>query len=220
MTTLGNRIQSARLAAGLTVDELASRIGKNRATIYRYEKDEIDMPLPLIVPLATALHVSPAYLMGWEETPNNKLQQPLAPSAAGTALVSFPVIGKIDAGYDGQAREEYTGAQEAIPVEDLHGRPASDFMVLRVNGSSMYPLLLDGDRILVERTTSVDSGSLAVVLYNGEDATVKRVRYVYGEDWLELIPQNPEYQTKRIEGPDLEECRVIGKVLKLIRTLE
>ena len=206
-------IRKLRKEHRLTQEELAVRVGyTDRSAIAKIEAGKVDLPQTKIALFAKALGVSPAALMGIDEKPQ--------PATSTASLVSFPVIGKIDAGYDGQAREEYTGALEAIPAEDLHGRPATDFMVLRVNGSSMYPLLLDGDRILVERTTSVDSGSLAVVLYNGEDATVKRVRYKYGEDWLELVPQNPEYQTKRIEGPDLEECRVIGKVLKLIRTLE
>lgn len=215
---IGDRIKNARLKRGMTLEEVAQSAGITRQTVQKYEAGIItNVPSDKIEAIAKALRVAPAYLMGWEDAPGGKLLQT---ATAATALVSFPVIGRVCAGYDGQAREEYTGLQEAIPVEDLHGRPASDFMVLRVNGSSMYPLLLDGDRILVERTESVDSGSLAVVLYNGEEATVKRVRYVYGEDWLELIPQNPEYQTKRIEGPDLEQCRVLGKVLKLIRTLE
>ena len=206
-------IRKLRKEHRLTQEELAVRVGyTDRSAIAKIEAGKVDLPQTKIALFAKALGVSPAALMGIDEKPQ--------PATAPAALVSFPVIGRVSAGYDGQALEEYTGAQESIPAEDLHGRPASDFMVLRVNGNSMYPLLLDGDRILVERTTSVDSGSLAVILYAGEEATVKRVRYVYGEDWLELIPQNPEYQTKRIEGPDLEECRVLGKVLKLIRTLE
>ena len=209
-------VKNRRLEIGKTLEEIGNEIGVSKATVQRWESGEIkDIRRSKLVDLAKALQVEPGYLMDWGKKP-----MPKVPATATTALVSFPVIGRVSAGYDGQALEEYTGAQEAIPAEDLRGRSPEDFMVLRVNGNSMYPLLLDGDRILVERTTSVDSGSLAVILYAGEEATVKRVRYVYGEDWLELIPQNPEYQTKRIEGPDLEECRVLGKVLKLIRTLE
>ena len=206
-------IRKLRKEHRLTQEELAVRVGyTDRSAIAKIEAGKVDLPQTKIALFAKALGVSPAALMGIDEKPQ--------PATAPAAMVSFPVIGRVSAGYDGQALEEYTGATEAIPAEDLRGRSPEDFMVLRVNGNSMYPLLLDGDRILVERTTSVDSGSLAVILYGGEEATVKRVRYVYGEDWLELIPQNPEYQTKRIEGPDLEECRVLGKVLKLIRTLE
>lgn len=206
-----DNLKKARLGLHLTQQEVADRLGVDKSTYCGYETGKRQPDVAKIKKLAAILRTSGDALL---ETATSQ------PATAGAALISFPVIAAVKAGYDGQAREEYTGSLESIPAEDLHGRSPEDFMVLRVNGNSMYPLLLDGDRILVERTTSVDSGSLAVVLYNGEEATVKRVRYKYGEDWLELIPQNPEYPPKRIEGPDLEECRVLGKVLKLIRSLE
>lgn len=56
-----------------------------------------------------------------------------------------------------------------------------------------------------------------MVIYNGEEATIKKVRYEPGENWVELIPANPEFMTRRIEGKELEQCRVIGKVIRLIR---
>lgn len=59
------------MALGLSADQLADMIGKNRATIYRYESDEIEnFPLPIIDPLADALQTSPAYLMGWTDDPS------------------------------------------------------------------------------------------------------------------------------------------------------
>lgn len=214
-----DRLIQALAEKDMTAADLSRLSGIGEGAISQYKSGAYKASQRNLEKIANALGVSIPWLMGYE-VPGQPVKITPMPATAPAAMVSFPVIGRVAAGYDGQALEEYTGAQESIPAEDLHGRPASDFMVLRVNGNSMYPLLLDGDRILVERTTSVDSGSLAVILYAGEEATVKRVRYVYGEDWLELIPQNPEYQTKRIEGPDLEECRVLGKVLKLIRTLE
>ena len=81
----------------------------------------------------------------------------------------------------------------------------------------MYPQLVDGDSILVRKCETVESGSIAVILYNGDEATVKKVIYKYGENWLDLVPTHPEYQTKRISGPDLEQCRVLGKVVSLVR---
>ena len=132
-------------------------------------------------------------------------------------LVVFEEIRVISAGYDGQAIEEHTGKKIDLPTSMLRGHKKEDFFVLRVKGNSMYPKLIDGDNILCQRCSSVDSGDTAVVLYDGNEATVKQVRYKQGEDWLELIPVNPEYETKRIEGLDLEQCRVLGKVVKLIR---
>lgn len=67
MSTIGSRIRHMRQEAGLSVDDLAALLGKNRATVYRYESDEIEnFPIAVIGPLAEALHTTPAYLMGWE----------------------------------------------------------------------------------------------------------------------------------------------------------
>lgn len=74
MSTVGSRIKAARTAQNISVDELATKLGKNRATIYRYESDEIEnFPFSIIEPLSKALNVSPAYLMGWEE--NNEINE-------------------------------------------------------------------------------------------------------------------------------------------------
>ena len=99
----------------------------------------------------------------------------------------------------------------------LRGRKKEDYFTLCVKGNSMYPKLIEGDTILCLRTDSVDSGELAVIIYDGDEATVKKVVYETGKDWLELVPINPEYPVKRIEGADLTQCRVLGKVVKLIR---
>lgn len=66
MSTFGSRIKDRRLELGMSVDELAEKIGKNRATVYRYEKDEIgDIPVAVITELAKILRVTPQYLAGW-----------------------------------------------------------------------------------------------------------------------------------------------------------
>ena len=66
--TIGDRIKKRRKELGLSVDEVAERLGKNRATIYRYESSEIEnLPSPVLEPLAIVLRTTPAYLMGWEE---------------------------------------------------------------------------------------------------------------------------------------------------------
>lgn len=67
MPTVGSRIRHAQQALGLSVDALAQLLGKNRATVYRYESDEIaNFPIEIVGKLAIALHTTPAHLMGWE----------------------------------------------------------------------------------------------------------------------------------------------------------
>ena len=67
--SIGQRIRTIRKQQGLSIDELAYRLGKNRTTIYRYENGDIEnLPLGILDSLANALNTSPAYLMGWENS--------------------------------------------------------------------------------------------------------------------------------------------------------
>lgn len=62
--TIGARIKNRRKELGLTVEEVAKRLGKNRATVYRYESDFIrDVPYNVLEPLAKVLEMSPAELL-------------------------------------------------------------------------------------------------------------------------------------------------------------
>ncbi len=66
--TIGQRIKNRRIELNLSVDEVAEKLNKNRATIYRYEKDDIkELPITVLEPLAKVLETTPADLMGWEK---------------------------------------------------------------------------------------------------------------------------------------------------------
>lgn len=69
---VGQRIKKRREELKMTVDELATLINKNRATVYRYEKGDIEsLPITVLKPLAKALKTTPEFLMGWEDDNNN-----------------------------------------------------------------------------------------------------------------------------------------------------
>lgn len=62
--TVGQRVRARRLELGMTVDELADKIGKNRATVYRYESGEIEsMPISVLESLARVLRTTPGDLL-------------------------------------------------------------------------------------------------------------------------------------------------------------
>lgn len=71
---VGERIKERRTELNMSVDELAKRLGKNRTTVYRYEKGDIEnLPIDILGPLAKALNTTPAYLMGWDSKPNSTI---------------------------------------------------------------------------------------------------------------------------------------------------
>ena len=51
----------------MSAEELAKRLGKDRSTVYRYEKGDIEnLPLDILEPIAKALETTPQFLMGWD----------------------------------------------------------------------------------------------------------------------------------------------------------
>lgn len=66
--TVGERIQLLRKKSGISQIDFATRINVSKQTLYKYENNLItNIPSDKIEAIASLCHVSPAYLMGWEE---------------------------------------------------------------------------------------------------------------------------------------------------------
>ena len=69
MNTIAQRIKERREALGISQADLAYKCGyTSRTSIAKIESGTVDLPQSKIVALADALYVSPAYLMGIEDT--------------------------------------------------------------------------------------------------------------------------------------------------------
>ena len=77
--TIGSRIKERRKALGYSAEDLAARLGKSPATIYRYENGDIEkLPGDLLAPLAAILQTSPAWLMGWSDEAPDPAPRPIS----------------------------------------------------------------------------------------------------------------------------------------------
>ena len=209
---VGERIKNRRKQLGLSAEQIAAELGVSPATVYRYESNEImNMRIDKLEPIAKALHTSPAYLMGWSEESSTASED--------TNLVTIHYAGSVAAHFNATPDDAYE--QRTIPAEWIGRRRPEDFFLATVSGDSMYPQFQDGDEILCLRCSDMGvSGRIGIMLLGGDEATVKRIEYKPGEDWIDLIPINPEFKPKHIEGVDLEQCRVVGRVIKVIRTVD
>ena len=67
--TIGEKIKELRKRKKVTQSELASAIGTTKQNIYKYETGIItNIPSGRVEAIAKFFNVSPAYLMGWEES--------------------------------------------------------------------------------------------------------------------------------------------------------
>lgn len=126
----------------------------------------------------------------------------------------IPIVGVVRAGVGGAAHEDIEG-YERVSKSDLNGHDTSEYFWLRVKGDSMEPELYEGDLVLVHKQTSVDSGTLAVVLVDDIADSEGLVKIVnYGKDWIELESFNENYPPRRFEQQEVLKIYVVGEVVQ------
>jgi repressor LexA len=125
------------------------------------------------------------------------------------AQVKVPLVGLVPAGYP---RESFDLSGEAVDVPDwMVGRKRGNIFCIQVDGKSMVDAYIDdGDRVLVERTNSANSGEMVVAFLDDDSVTLKRLRIENGS--VSLVPENPEFEPIRVK-----ELRVLGRVIGVLR---
>lgn len=124
-------------------------------------------------------------------------------------IYMIPVFNSVSAGlgtYADSNIDSYRPAEISNPLE------VRNYFYCRVTGNSMEPTIPDGSVILVHKQNIVESGEVAVVLIDNDNAVVKRV--CYGKDWLELRSENPDYETRRFEKSEILDIRIEGLVVE------
>ena len=220
MPEFKERLDEAMRIRDISAAEL-SRISKvNEGAISQYRAGKYKASQRSLDKLARALNVSIPWLMGADVPMTDEPSAPSLPSPAITEdTITFPIVTSVAAHYDSVSTDESaTGEHIEVPRAYLKGRKPEDFCAMRVRGDSMFPSFQDGDVVLVLKQATMDhSGEIGVISYGDDEMTIKRINYVDGEDWLELVPLNNLYPPRRIEGVDLESCRIIGIPRVLVR---
>ena len=126
--------------------------------------------------------------------------------------VRIPVLGRVAAGIPIDAVEEI------IDFEEIHPDMAAtgEFFALKIKGDSMEPRISEGDVVIVREQSDVESGDVAIILVNGDDATVKKLMK-YDNGTISLVAFNPAYQPMIFTPQQVKELpvEVIGKVVEL-----
>lgn len=191
-----------RESLNMSQQELAEKVGfKTASAVNKIELGLRDINQTKIIAFAKALGVTPAYLLEDSGTDIDKKGKG----------VSIPVLGYVRAGIPIEAVEEILDYEEIS--EDMARQ--GEYFALKIKGDSMEPRMREGDVVIVRKQSVVDNGDIAVVLVNGDDATVKKFfRYDNG---ISLISFNPNYDpfTYTPEQVNSLPIQVIGKVVEL-----
>lgn len=219
--TVGQRIKNRRKDLGITVDDIAAQLGRNRATVYRYESNDIEnLPTTVLEPLAKILKTTPAYLMGWtddtaefaERASNQDTENWNGTIIPPTGMV--PVIGVIPAGIPILAQQNIEGYMPVMV------KNSNEYFYFRVKGCSMINAnISDGSLVLIHRQSIAENGEIVACRVNGDEVTLKRFKQV--GDKVVLLPENPDFQPMIVSCADFENgyAEIIGVAKQVMTNL-
>lgn len=123
----------------------------------------------------------------------------------------IPVLGAVRAGLPVEAVENIIDYEEISEEMARQG----EFFALQIKGDSMEPRIKEGDVVIVRKQPDVESGDIAIVLVNGDDATIKKVQKFDGG--INLIPSNSAYNVLTYSNAQIESLpvQIFGKVVEL-----
>lgn len=216
MSALGNKqvmaqnIKMYMEDKGISRKEFCKRLGFAYSTVTDWLNAEKYPRIDKIEMMANFFGVSKADLV------EPHTATPAQPPARKVTHYTYriPVVGRVAAGQPILAQEEIID-YEYID-ERLH-KGGDQYFGLVVKGSSMEPTIHDGDTIIVRVQETVENGQIAVVLVDGEDATVKEVKE--SEEGLTLIGHNVAVYTPHFYSREEVEklpVRIIGRVIQSI----
>lgn len=222
----------------MSADELATSVGVSRSTIFRYEKGDIEKVGPdVLKKIADKLNVSPADLMGWDDTPVQELKIPTSPLVQKitekAVKLTAPRKQKVLDFTENQLREQ---SNKVISLEEnlfefkvyeklsagtgfsyfndgnydtvFYDKDLDHDFASWVFGDSMEPKYMNGEVVLIKETGFDYDGAVYAVDWDGQTY----IKKVYKEkDGLRLVSINSKYKDKF--APYEENPRIIGKIV-------
>ena len=193
------KMKQIRKERGMTQKRVADALGISQNTYSYWETGRNKVDNESLRKLSQLFEVSVDYLLG------NKLTDKKSDG------VLVPILGRVEAGIPVEAVEDVLDYEE-IPAKLAE---TGEFFALQIKGMSMEPKFSEGDVVIVRAQADCDNGDIAVVMVNGEEATIKRIKK--RSEGIMLIPSNPDFEPMFYTNEEIRSLPVsiIGKVVEL-----
>lgn len=192
-------LKQLRKSKSMTQDAVAKQLNIGRTAYTKIENGVQEIDTDALAKLAELFSVSIDYLLGADSVPKPQ-------------GVKIPVLGRVVAGIPIEA------VTEIIDYEEIPASMAAsgEYFALSVQGESMAPRIKEGDVVIVRKQETVENGEVAIVLVNGNEATIKEVHF--SQFGVTLVAWNPSVYTPHFYPIDEIESlplRILGKVIEL-----
>lgn len=162
------------------------------------ERGILNAKVENVIKICKGLNIKPENIM---DGTNEEKTVPLP-------VKKIPVVAKISAGLPIYSEENLI---DYIYFANSNLQKDNELFGLKVTGDSMDKEFNEGDVVVVEKDSPVENGQIGVVMVNGYNATVKRIRY--NDDQIILIPESnnsshyPQIYSKN------DEVKIVGRVI-------
>ena len=192
MFDISEKLKKYRNNLGLSQTEVAEKIDITKPTYAGYEKGK-DISIGTLKKLANLFNVPFESFFDEDDSKEN------------IEMLKIPILSDVSAGYGKEALEEAT---HWIKLPSVIAKNA-DFGTF-VSGDSMEPKINDGDLLLVQNITQLDSGMIGIFLLNDN---VFCKRYHYNPITKETVLKSLNLNYKPIIITDEDDFRIVGKVV-------
>lgn len=196
-----NNLKHLRESKKLSMKETASQLGMPYTTYVSYEKGDREPNSDVLIKLADFYSTTIDFILNAK--PNVSIESNVS--------CQVPVLGYVKAGIPMSAIENIIDYEEISQEMARKG----EYFGLKIKGDSMEPKISDGDVVIVRKQEQVENGDVAVVLINGDEATVKK--FYQTDAGVKLVSTNSTYDPFFFTKDEVNSLpvTVIGKVVEL-----
>lgn len=191
----GQRLKELRIEKGITQEDLGKVLGVTKGTISRYENGISSPGVSEVKLLSEYFNVNFYWLAGTSDDKYNY----------NPTFNKIPVLGKIACGAPIYASDYIVDYEYISNKDNVH------FALIAKGDSMVGARINDGDIVFIRQQSDVDSGEIAAVLIDCEEATLKRVYKINGG--IMLHSENPNYPNTIINAKDHRDVKILGKAV-------
>lgn len=234
-------IQEEAKKKGMSMSELARRVGIAKSTMSRYFNKTREFPLNKADDFARIFNITPEFLLGIQKenkekpeilTIYNQLEEPKQEKVLDYAKEqleeqnSSKIVSIFDKPQDGDYITDYVEGLVAaghgtFQEDNLHMEvrlraedvPEDYDTIAKVAGDSMEPMIEDNDLLFIRVTSQVDINDIGIFQINGKNF-VKKLKRDYNGGWY-LQSLNNSYE--EIHLTENDDIRTIGEVVSVYR---
>ena len=195
-----SKIKELRKEKGLSQKELADLIPVNQTAVSQWDRG-ITYPSSNAIKRLCQIFEKPSDIF-------LEIETKATPKEKGFKI---PVFGNVAAGIPISAIEDIVDFEEIS--EELASK--GEYFGLVIKGDSMEPRMTTGDVVIVRSQQTAETGDIAIVLIDGENATCKKIKKT--PEGVMLISLNPTYEPMFYSNKQIEQLpvRILGKVVEL-----